>query len=159
MLRGFAGCQGFQIRARRFLHHLLQWKLSFGGDATAVLVLRRKIRDGTVQVRNFHAHFAPRRAHAYTAAGERLPAFLAHADPQRRRLREQQLPQTIGIFWSAKHREQYAWTIFLHLHSSAEDVECPSLEHAIDNVAEHLRVEVVKVRLENGDRLFTTSAL
>src|SRR5579863_2769586 len=105
-----------KISARSFLHHGLQRHMMLGGDAPAVFILGRIIRDGPVHACDLDANLAPFDADIFPTSGQGLTSLVASPNTESGRLAEDQLRQFVGILGCTKNGQQRSRTALLHLH-------------------------------------------
>src|SRR5262249_2087487 len=103
------------------------------------------IADAAVQVGQLHSHLAPFRLHGEMSPPKDGALFLAHSYAESRGLSEDQARNPRTVFRAAKHGQQHAWTVLLHLRRGAENIKRTGSERLLHHIAEDLRRHVVYV--------------
>lgn len=124
---------------------------AFGGELRARLEFRREQRALAVPPAELAVQLPDRGLdHA------RLPSTLRSLhqrtpDAERGGLGEDDVFHLVDVGRSAKHAQQDAGTVLLHLDRSREDFDRPCLEQFLFRVADDLRRDVVEIRFELDD--------
>jgi len=126
----------------------------FSGYTPAIFVFGRIVRNAAVHTRNLYAHITPHRVYRLPAAAQTMALLLPAADTKGCCLGKDETRQSFRIGRIAEHGQQGTRPVLLHLHGHAESIQCPLLQQAIHHVTENLRIQVVKIRLQDRDGLF-----
>src|SRR5271157_1011128 len=123
------------------------------GNAPAIFILGRVLRDGAVEVADLHSYLAPAGDDCFVMARQSVTLLVAGANTERAALAEQQRTQFLLLLRSREYRKQRAWPVLFHLHRRGENIQRAFRKREIDDVADELRVEIVEVRFQDRDLL------
>jgi hypothetical protein len=142
-----------QVKPEGLLHYGFQGHVVLGGNAAAIFVLGRKVRNRIIKAPELDADLPPGSLHRFEATREAKALIFAHANAQRGGLGKQQAREAVGVSGMAQHGQQQARTPLLHLHGRGKNVERSGSQRAVEDIGEDLRRQVVEVRLDDSDRL------
>src|SRR5580704_847638 len=141
------------VKLQRFLHDNLQRYMPLSRDAAAVLKFRSIVRHRAIHAGDLQPYITPASSYRYPLSSKGLTLFLALAHPESRGLHKNQMGQLCGVLRPAENCQQHSRTILLHLQRHSKSVQRSIRKQTIHDVTEDLRIHIVDIGFEYGNRL------